>query len=417
MVKETHYYDVLGLKPEADETGIKKAYRKLAARWHPDRPNGNEEKFKEIGEAYEVLSDEKRRRLYDERGKKGLEEGGGASGEGFNPFDLFGDVFGRGRKKGEPKPKDIVHEMQIRLEEFYMGKTKKIAVNRNRLCSGCGGEGVKKGCGKAREDFRCTACRGAGQRTMQRMIGPGFVQQYQVACENCNGEGFQVPISHSCGTCNGLRTMKERGLLEVHIEKGMKRGDTIVLSGEGDQVAGMKLTGDVMIILAQKPHEFFNRRGRHLFFEHKLTLEQALSGVELPIEHLDGRKLLLKTRPGQVLDPQKIWVIDREGMPIRGTGGCERGSMVVTLDVEFPTKVTPAQAKKLYDALGEPDPLEPQGGVTHCTLKDYVPKARPQKQRHPMAGMMGMTGDGDDDDDEGHPGMGGGAQQVQCQHQ
>eukprot|EP01062_Namystynia_karyoxenos_P025852 TRINITY_DN2025_c0_g1_i1.p1 TRINITY_DN2025_c0_g1~~TRINITY_DN2025_c0_g1_i1.p1 ORF type:complete len:454 (+),score=174.34 TRINITY_DN2025_c0_g1_i1:109-1362(+) len=417
MVKETEFYDTLGVKPDADEAAIKRAYRKLALKHHPDR-GGDEAKFKEIGHAYEVLVDEKKRKLYDEHGKKGLEEGGGAGD--MDASDIFSQFFGGGRRKrGEPKPKDIVHEMYVSLEEFYQGKTKKVAVNRNRLCDECEGEGLRKGCGKSRDDFRCSVCHGAGVRMVQRSIGPGFVQQMRVPCEACQQQGFQVPSQYSCDRCNGRQVVKDRKIIEVVIEKGMKRGDPIVIAGEGDQVPGIKLSGDVMIILAQKEHPFFKRRGRHLIFEHSLTLEEALGGFMLPIEHLDGRRLLLKTRPGQVLDPQKIWVIDREGMPVKGTGGAERGGLIVSLDVKFPDKLTPAQTAKLLDALGHPDPVEPTGKVTHCKLVDYVEKPKPQQRRmprgHPMAAMMGGMGGDDDDDDDG-PGMGG-AQQVQCQHQ
>lgn len=420
MVKETEYYEVLGVKPDAEDNQIKKAYRRLAQKFHPDKPTGDEAKFKQIGEAYEVLSDEKKRKLYDDHGKKGLEEGGGPSGDAS---DIFSRFFGRGGKQGEPKPKDIVHEMEIRLEEFYAGKTKKIAVVRNRKCGTCDASGVKPDSGKTREDFRCQKCGGLGYRNMQRMIGPGFVQQVRVPCDACGGEGFKIPESMKCTACGGKRTVRDRKVLEVFIEKGARRGDTVLLQGEGDQNPDMKQSGDVMIMLAQAPHKFFQRRGRHLFFDHKITLEEALSGIHLPIEHLDGRKILLKTRPGQVLDPQKIWFIDREGMPLKGTGGAEKGSLVINLEVEFPKKLSVQQAKKLKDALGEPDPLETKGPVTQCNLKEYVPKSKPRQQRaaHPMAGMMGMMGGDDDDDDDG-PGMGGmpgmgGAQQVQCQHQ
>lgn len=428
MVKETELYDELGVKPDADENTIKKSYRKLALKHHPDR-GGDEEKFKKIGAAFDVLSDEKKRKLYDEHGKKGLEEGGGGGG-GMDASDIFSQFFGGGRrKKGEPKPKDIVHEMAISLEEFYLGKTKKIAVNRNQLCDTCEGSGIAPESGKTREQFRCNTCGGSGVVLKTRSIGPGFVQQVRVQCDDCGGEGYKIPASYKCKTCDGKQIVKKRKILEVHIEKGMKRGDTIHLNGEGDQVPGIKLSGDVMIILAMKPHPFFQRRGRHLLFEHELTLEQALAGFLLPIEHLDGRRLLLKTRPGQVLDPQKIWVIDREGMPVKNTGGAEKGGLIVTLTVKFPDRVSAGHARKLLEGLGAPDPLEPTGKVVRCALKDYVPKAKPKQQKqqlprgHPLAAMMAQQqGDDDDDDDDDGPGvrmggMPGGAQQVQCQHQ
>eukprot|EP00755_Sulcionema_specki_P005651 Sspe_Gene.33348::Locus_16284_Transcript_1_1_Confidence_1.000_Length_1320::g.33348::m.33348/K09503/DNAJA2; DnaJ homolog subfamily A member 2 len=326
------------------------------------------------------------------------------------PSDIFSAFFGGRKRGGEPKPKDIVHEFQISLEEFYNGKTKKIAATRDRLCTACDATGIKKDSGKTRDDFQCSACHGQGVQVMLQPVMMGLHQRVQVKCKSCNGRGYDIPASMQCNKCEGKQTVKERKILEVHIEKGMKRNDSITLQGEGDQIPGVRLSGDVIIVLAQKKHDFFQRRGRHLFIDQEITLAEALTGFQLPIQHLDGRQLLIKTRPGQVLDPQRLWVIDREGMPVKGTGGAEKGCLVINFTVKFPEKLTQSQISGLHEALGQPDTIEKTAEHEECTLTDYVPK-KPQRgenmRGHPM--MMQV----DDDDEDGHPHM----QQASCQHQ
>ncbi|KAJ9440550.1 DnaJ protein-like protein [Diplonema papillatum] len=325
MPVETEYYETLSISVEADESQIKRAYKKMALKYHPDkcRDPDAEQKFKAVGEAYDVLSNPDKKRIYDTHGKKGLEEGGGGSG-GVDASDIFSAFFG-GRPKGEPKPKDIVHEIPVSLEDFYNGRTRKLAATRDRFCGPCEGTGINPSSGKKRESFVCGRCRGRGVVIAHRELAPGFVQQMQIECSECSGKGVSIPSDVICQTCNGKQVMKERKVLEVHIEKGMKKGDHVVFSGEGDQRPGMKMAGNILIVLGHKPHPFFQRRGRHLFIEHEVTLNEALTGFALPIEHLDGRQIVIKTRPHQVLDPQKLWVIDargyaREGHRRRGKG-------------------------------------------------------------------------------------------------
>eukprot|EP01062_Namystynia_karyoxenos_P013992 TRINITY_DN15031_c0_g1_i1.p1 TRINITY_DN15031_c0_g1~~TRINITY_DN15031_c0_g1_i1.p1 ORF type:complete len:445 (+),score=210.19 TRINITY_DN15031_c0_g1_i1:99-1337(+) len=412
MVKETEYYDALGVAPDADEAHIKRAYKRLALKYHPDKckePDA-EAKFKNLGEAYEVLSNPEKRKLYDEHGKKGLEEGGG--GGGMDASDIFAAFFGRSRRpRGEPKPKDIVHEIEVPLQDFYTGKTKKIAATRDRLCGTCSGAGVKPGCGKSREDFKCRQCDGQGVRIMLRELAPGFVQQVQVQCQQCQQQCYVIPQPFKCPECRGKRVVKDRKVLEVHIEKGMKRGDVVTFEGEGDQIPGVRLSGDIMIVLTQKPHDFFQRRGRHLFIDQEISLCEALTGFQLPIAHLDGRQLLIKTRPGQVLDPQRLWVVDREGMPVKGTGGAERGALVINLRVHFPEKLSRQQIVMLHESLGIPEQVEATEEHQHHVLQDWKPPRRQQRGGRGARGMHMMHMDDDDD------GMPHGAQQAQCVHQ
>eukprot|EP01060_Flectonema_neradi_P036518 TRINITY_DN703_c0_g1_i1.p1 TRINITY_DN703_c0_g1~~TRINITY_DN703_c0_g1_i1.p1 ORF type:complete len:404 (+),score=94.90 TRINITY_DN703_c0_g1_i1:79-1290(+) len=403
MPVEMEYYEILGVSGDAEETQIKRAYKRMALKYHPDKCKeaDGEQKFKQVAEAYEVLSDADKRSIYDKHGKKGLEEGGGMPG-GMDASDIFSAFFGGGKPRGEKKPKDIVHELSVSLEDFYNGRTRKIAATRDRLCEPCGHSGVDKACGKSRDSFKCGECDGKGAKVVLRELAPGFVQQAQVVCPKCQGQGFSIPSQFICKDCDGKRVVKERKVLEVHIEKGMKQGDHVLFDGEGDQIPGLKLSGNILIMLGHKPHDFFQRRGRHLFIEQEITLNEALCGFTLPIQHLDGRELLVKTRPGQVLDPQQLWVIDREGMPVKGTGGCEKGSLVVNLKVKFPDKISDAQKKAIHAALGEPETLPLKPEHEECFLAAFEQKRQQRRQQR---------GHGH------HHGHGGGGQTAQCSHQ
>ena len=274
MVKETEFYDLLGVPPDASDNDIKRAYRKLALKYHPDKNPDNAEaaeKFKQVGHAYEVLSDEQKRRAYDQYGKKGLEEGGGGS-EFHDASDIFSMFFGGGRReRGEPKPKDIVHELAVSLEDLYSGKSKKIAVHRDRLCASCKGAGTKSGAASN----PCAQCRGRGAQIRVQQLFPGMVQQVQVRCSACDGEGVTVDPKDICPGCNGKKIIKERKVLEVNIEKGMHKGDHQRFAGEGDENPSMKLAGDVLIIIDQKPHDLFRRVGSHLIMNERIMFHSS----------------------------------------------------------------------------------------------------------------------------------------------
>jgi len=405
-VKETELYDTLGVAPTVEESQIKRAYKRMALKYHPDKCKDEdaETKFKAVAEAYEILSDAEKRKIYDEKGKAGLEDKGGDGGD-FSAADIFSQFFGGGRKpRGEPKPKDIVHELEVPLSDFYLGRTKQIAVTRDRLCGTCNGEGVNPSCGRKREEFRCPACGGSGVRIMEAQVAPGFVRRMQVRCDRCAGTGFLIPPQLRCPECKGKQVLKVRKVFDVVIEKGMKRGDVITFAGEGDQVPGIRLSGDIMIVLGQQENDFFQRRGRHLFVDHEITLSEALTGFQLPIAHLDGRQLLIRTRPGQVIDPQRLWVIEKEGMPVKDTGGIERGSLVLNLKVRFPNSLSAPQLHAIGEALGLPDPVETTEEHEEYQLEDYRPRRKQRARGHPGAMMF---------DD----GSGGGMHQAQCQHQ
>lgn len=363
MVKETELYELLGCAPDADAETLKHSFRKAALKWHPDRfssaPESEraaaEKKFAEINNAYDILKEPDTRERYDRGGMKGVQEGGDEGGPGF---------FTRARR--EPKPKDIMHKLEVPLEQFFTGAVRKLAVMRRRLCSACDGSGSKSG-----KDTICPDCKGQGAKNMLRQIAPGFVQQMQVACGTCKTTGQVVAPGDACATCNAERVVEDRKTFEVHIEKGMKHGDAVTFADEGTQVPGIRKCGDVVFLLEGTRHERFVRKGRALLTKVKVPLADALCGFQLQIVHLDGRTLVINSTEGQILTPDMRCLVAREGMPVKGTGGSERGDLVVQVEVVFPATLNAAQQEKLRTVLGPMTPPKMPVGVSVAAEGSY----------------------------------------------
>uniref|UniRef100_A0A1I8A784 DnaJ homolog subfamily A member 1 n=1 Tax=Steinernema glaseri TaxID=37863 RepID=A0A1I8A784_9BILA len=360
MVKDTKYYDILGVSPSATDTEIKKAYRKAALKYHPDKNPNEGDKFKMISRAYEVLSDEKKRRIYDQGGEEGLQEGAGGGG-GHNPMDIFEMFFGGGRRNRERAAKDVIHQLSVSLEQLYNGVTKKLKLNRMLVCEKCGGIG-----GKKESVTKCRNCEGHGIEIRQMQIGPGMVQQIQRTCSTCKGEG--EVIRDLCTACKGNKRVSQESILEVHIEKGMKDDEKIIFYGKGDQEPGLE-PGNVVIVLDEQRHPVFARKGDNLIMEMKLTLSEALCGCTKTIETLDGRKLVFNLLPGEVIKHNDIRTIHCEGMPHR-RNPMEKGDLLITFTVLFPTDLGAPARNGLAKLLpGKSEPIIPDDADEHVLVK------------------------------------------------
>merc|ERR1719412_2677287 len=274
-VDTTGFYKSLEIEKGASESEIKKAYRKLAIKHHPDK-GGDPEKFKEITRAYEVLSDSEKRSKYDRFGEDGLEGGGGG-----DPSDIFESFFGGGGGRGgggrkRQKTKDVTQPLKVTLEQLYNGATKKMAITRQVIDK-------KKGVQECRD------CNGRGVKVEVIRMGP-MIQQMQSQCSSCGGNG------------KSFTTKQEREVLEVHIQKGSPDNHKVQFREMADEHPDAD-AGDVVFVLKQQEHAEFKRKGADLFIERKISLVEALCGFKMELTHLDGRKLLIKTSPGEIVKP------------------------------------------------------------------------------------------------------------------
>merc|ERR1719359_405139 len=271
----TKFYKCLEVEKDASDSDIKKAYRKLAVKHHPDK-GGDPEKFKEITRAYEVLSDSEKRSKYDKYGEDGLDGDGPGDAS-----DIFEAMFGGGRRGGgmgrrRQSTKDVVQPLKVTLEQLYNGNTKKMAITRQVIDK-------KKGVQS------CEDCGGRGVKVEVIRMGP-MIQQMQSACDSCGGEG------------KSFRTKQEREVLEVLIQKGSPDNHKVIFREMADEHPDAD-TGDVIFLLKQQEHADFKRRGADLFIERDISLVEALCGFEMEIPHLDGRKLIIKSGPGDIVKP------------------------------------------------------------------------------------------------------------------
>ncbi|XP_051177869.1 dnaJ protein homolog ANJ1 [Lolium perenne] len=409
----TRYYEILGVPKDAAQDDLKKAYRKAAIKNHPDK-GGDPEKFKELAQAYEVLSDPEKREIYDTYGEDALKEGMGGGGGMHDPFDIFQSFFGGGgggfpgsgsRGRRQRRGEDVVHPLKVTLEELYNGTSKKLSLSRNVLCSKCNGKGSKSGA-----SMKCSSCQGAGYKMQIRQLGPGMIQQMQQPCSECRATGETISDKDRCGQCKGDKVVTEKKVLEVVVEKGMQHSQKITFPGEADE-APDTVTGDIIFVLQQKEHPKFKRKGDDLFYEHTLTLTEALCGFQYVLTHLDGRQLLIKSNPGEVVKPDSFKAINDEGMPMYQRPFM-KGKLYIHFTVDFPDSLNPDQCKALETIL----PPKPVSQYTDMELDeceetmaydiDIEEEMRRRQQQQAQEAY---------DEDEDMPG--GGGQRVQCAQQ
>jgi len=322
------YYEILGLKKGASIEDIKQAYKKLARQLHPDRhPNETEkyhQKFTELQEAYEVLNDPEKKKLYDRYGEAGLKGGGGS---GMDIFDMF---FGGGRGRGrasqrQQKAPPVNVFLDITLEDCYIGSTKKIKYDQMVICKECEGKGGKK----VKE---CPTCNGTGSETKIQRMG-NITMQTQKECSKCDGQGTIILDSDRCKKCASKGMSKISKEVEITLQRGCKNADKIVLRGQGHEVANAA-NGDVIVILRVAKHDVFQRIGADLAMTQHISLKEAVCGFDIKIPHLSGSILRLKSRKGEIVQPSQLKCVREKGMPQKGSA--VYGNLYVKVEIDFP---------------------------------------------------------------------------------
>ncbi|MBI4321015.1 MAG: molecular chaperone DnaJ [Chloroflexi bacterium] len=336
------YYDLLGVGRSASEEEIRKSFRKLARQYHPDVNNneGAEARFKEVNEAYEVLSDPQKRKLYDQFGHAGLQgSGSGGAGPGFDPFG-FGDIFetffgyrgGTTTRRAAQRGADLRYDLTIAFEESVFGCERELEVPRWEMCSACMGTGAEAGT----QPVRCPACNGTGE--VRRVSQSFFGQLLNVsACERCRGEGKIV--LQPCGHCRGDGRVRTIRRLSVTIPAGVDDGSQMKLAGEGEAGARGGVPGSLYVVIHVKEDPLFRRQGNDILFDLPIHFVQAVLGdeVELPVVGGDRTKLRIPagTQSG------KVFRVKDKGVPyLRGNG---RGDMQVKVRVNIPNQLTDEQ--------------------------------------------------------------------------
>jgi len=397
MVKETAYYDELGVNPKATPEELKKAYRKMALKYHPDKNPEDPEKFKHISQAYEVLSNEEKRAVYDQGGEQALKEGGGGgggSGFGFSsPMDIFDMFFGGGgggRGRRERRGKDVVHQMNVTLKELYNGGSRKLSLQKHIICPKCSGVGGKK------PPETCPACKGSGSQVRIQQLGPGMVSQMRTACGECRGQGERINSKDRCRQCEGKKVVQERKILEVNVDKGMSDGQKIMFSGEGDQEPNIE-PGDIIIVLDEQEHPVFRRQDNDLLMKMNITLVEALCGFQKVITTLDDRKIVISCNPGEVIKHEDIKCVLGEGMPTY-KDPFVKGRLIIVFEVEFPENLSLDNIKVLEKILPPRPQVEIPEKAQECRLSRFDPNQRRQR-------MHGHRGSEEDES----------ARHVQCQ--
>lgn len=404
MVRETKYYEILGVKPDASEAELKKSYRKLALQYHPDKNPDAGDKFKLISQAYEVLSNPDKRRIYDQGGEEALQGGGGGGGFNFsNPMDIFdmffGGHFGHDRRNDrERKVNDSVQTLSVSLEELYNGAVRRMKISKNVICEKCEGRGGKEGCLQ-----KCSSCKGSGVHVRMMQLGPGMIQQTHSTCSECHGQGEMIPNKDKCKACQGKKIARVQKELEIHIDKGMKDGSKITFTGEGDQEPGLQ-PGNVVVVLDEQEHAVFKRKGANLYIQIDLQLVEALCGFQKVVETLDKRHLLISTLPGEVVKHMEYKCIPSEGMP-HHKNPFEKGNLVVQFLVHFPPQkfFSESQLGRLEKILPPRKTIDVPDAAEHATLVEIDPRQE-QNSRH-------VYYDQDDEDNQG------GAHPVRCHTQ
>ena len=354
MADKRDYYEVLGVDRSADEATIKKAYRTLAKKYHPDLHPGDAEaeaSFKEVNEAYAVLSDADKKAKYDQFGHAAFDPaaGGGGYGGGFGGFgdfgdlgDIFGSFFGGGfgggaqRRNAPTRGEDISVRVSVSFEEAAFGVKKDVSYHRIQKCSDCGGSGAQKGTGAE----TCTVCGGSGQRRITQRMG-GMAFQTTATCDSCRGTG--KIIKSPCTNCKGTGYVKVNKKLSVNIPAGIDNGERIALRGQGCDGRNGGPAGDLIITVMVKEHSFFERDGYNLYCEIPLTVVEATLGAEIEVPTLEGNQ---KFTVPEGTQPGTAFTLRQKGIPFVNNAN-RRGDLIFTVNVEIPKNLSEKQKEHM----------------------------------------------------------------------
>lgn len=363
------YYEVLGVPKGASDDEIKRAYRRLAQKYHPDKPGGDEKKFKEINEAYQVLSDKQKRGQYDQFGQtfeqaQAQGQGGFGGFEGFRDFsgfadafrnggaginfefggegfgDIFGDIFGGGRTRGRKrtrKGEDAAIDIELTLEEAFSGIERDINLYKRTVCSSCKGSGAEAGS----KTVECKTCKGTGEIRQSRRTILGSFTQVSV-CPDCGGEG--KTIDKKCKTCGGDGRVKENVSIKLNIPKGVEDGMTLTLEGAGEAGPKGSASGDLYVTIHIKPHKNFKRQNSDIIYEAEISFSQAALGAKIDVPTIDGTAVL--TIPAGI-ESGKVIRMTGKGMPRLNSYG--RGDQYVKVNIKTPKSLTKKQKELLEE--------------------------------------------------------------------
>lgn len=397
MVTETKFYDILGVKPDATDEEIKKAYKKKALLYHPDKNTSPDasEKFKAIGEAYSVLSDPEKRKHYDMFGEKGVND---QNMNASAPFDLFKHFFGFQNENMKPQRKgsNRIHKITISLNDLYTGITLKLPLERQRICDLCDGTGCKN-----KNPVHCKNCDGKGIQVIIKQLGP-MIQQMQTTCHHCNGSGKIISNENKCKKCNGTKVYLSSDLFDIKIPMGKKNGEQIILHGEGDNHPEIDVPGDIVLLIIQKNHDSFKRINNDLLYTHKISLKDALCGSEFYITHLDKRILLVKTEP--LINNSELFVLANEGMK---NENMTSGDLIIKFEVVMPKKLGDGVIEMLKKILPEQNLNEQKKYKNSIEVR--INKFNGKLEENKNKNNHNNNHNSDDENDE--------QQQQQCVHQ
>jgi DnaJ family protein A protein 2 len=382
----TRLYELLNVTKNSSDEEIKKAYKKAALEHHPDR-GGDSDKFKEISNAYTILSDPQKRQVYDQFGEAGVDQGGpgnpyggGSTGGYHDPMDIFSQVFGGSARRrqsasgGLMRGRDAVYNLEVSLDEIANGTNRTIAYNRDVACKNCGGKGATK-------IDTCKRCGGSGVVLTRQNIG--FLVHMQTACPDCGGQGYTVPKDGHCSPCHSSGVVSQKESFQVTVSPGTANGHEFKFSGKADQLPG-HTAGDVIVRVRTRANDKWKRLSSaspDLVMKHQVSLAEALGGFELSLARIgDKAESRLVSVPGRVVAPGDVYIAAGLGLP--RVNGTTRGNLYIKFDVVFPknidgiNEIEKRKLASIFDPKNRSNGSPVEGGaasvIEPVTVKDAI---------------------------------------------